>query len=490
MGTILQKTRLPTHPYETDNMDFRFQDVISELEAVTRKATTILSASDAAQSQLQIQNAELKNEVQKLRAELEAAQRTTTTAREEPAASEDFLKEILNQAKQFKILGVKLDEEHSEQIVALLTSYVEEKEPSQKLVKDNQELRRAIEKVKVENKGLNNRLKAEESSKKQVKVLKESVEELESKCSKLQKDLDWAEEELDVKIDRCSSLWRNNTRLEEGVLQMNTLEITLENTQVKLDGALRELDGYKQKCEEPLPLKKTEARLIGALDKLEFYKRKCGELEQEIQDLNGRAHIRKFHNQIAELKKDWEMKTPLLQTGAAVRMRFLAQASKTKIDPPKKRANRTIIEQGNDAAHRADGKADAALFHAGFLSNAEGMDTFQEVYCISFCDYIEAPPRWQRLVDLCATVRTRKFDSTAIEKFNELLDKVNAIGYFGIEESDEAEDLLAALKGEADVIVQDDRWGNSSRNVYTANVLSFPPSILFKYADPEPAKLC
>jgi chromosome segregation ATPase len=240
-------------------MDFRFQDVIPELEAVTRKATIILSASDAAQSQLQIQNAELKDEVQKLRAELEASQRTTTTTREEPAASEEFLKEILNQAKQFKILGVKLDEEHSEQIVALLTSYVEEKEPSQKHVKNNQELRRAIENVKVENKGLNNRLKAEESSKEQVKVLKESVEELESKCSKLQKDLDWAEKELAVK---------------------------------------------------------------------------------------------------------------------------------TKIDPPKKRANRTIIEQGNDAAHRADGKADAALFHAGFLSNAEGIDTFQEVYCISFCDYM------------------------------------------------------------------------------------------------------
>jgi hypothetical protein len=103
---------------------------------------------------------------------------------------------------------------------------------------------------------------------------------------------------------------------------------------------------------------------------------------------------------------------------------------------------------------------------------------------------IEAPPRWQRLVDLCATVKTRKFDSTAIEKFNELMEKVNAIGYFGIEESDEAEDLLAALKREVDVIVQDDRWGNSPRNVYTTNVLSFPPSILFKYADPEPGKLC
>jgi len=126
-------------------MDFRIEDVVAELEAVTRKATTILSESDAAQSQLQIQNTELKDEVQQLRAELEAAQRTTTTAREEPLASEEFLKEIPNQAKQFKILGVKLDKDHSEQIVALLTSYVEGKEPSQKLVKDNQELRRAID---------------------------------------------------------------------------------------------------------------------------------------------------------------------------------------------------------------------------------------------------------------------------------------------------------------------------------------------------------
>jgi hypothetical protein len=61
-----------------------------------------------------------------------------------------------------------------------LTNYVEKKAPFQKLVKDSQELRRAIEKVKVENKGLNDRLKAEESSKKQVKILKKSVEGLES----------------------------------------------------------------------------------------------------------------------------------------------------------------------------------------------------------------------------------------------------------------------------------------------------------------------
>jgi archaellum component FlaC len=119
MGTILQKNHLPTHPYETDNMDFRSQDVISELEAVTRKAATILSASDATQSQLQIQNAELKDEVQKLRVELEAAQRATTEREKLPPSEEFFFKEILNQAKQFEILGVKLDKEHSDQIVAL-----------------------------------------------------------------------------------------------------------------------------------------------------------------------------------------------------------------------------------------------------------------------------------------------------------------------------------------------------------------------------------
>jgi hypothetical protein len=94
---------------------------LGELEAVTRKAATVISASNAAQSQLQIQNAELKDEAQKLRGELEAAQRATTE-REELPSSEEFFIQILNQAKQFEILGVKLDKEHSEQIVDLLTS--------------------------------------------------------------------------------------------------------------------------------------------------------------------------------------------------------------------------------------------------------------------------------------------------------------------------------------------------------------------------------
>jgi chromosome segregation ATPase len=444
-------------------MDFRIEDVVAELEAVTRKATTILSESDAAQSQLQIQNTELKDEVQQLRAELEAAQRTTTTAREEPLASEEFLKEIPNQAKQFKILGVKLDKDHSEQIVALLTSYVEGKEPSQKLVKDNQELRRAIEKVKVENKGLINRLKAEESSKKQAKVLKESVEELESKCSKLQKELDSTEEELDLKTDQYSSLQTDNAGLKAMVPQIGALA----NTQEKLDGALRELDKYKLKCEELLPLTKTEERLTGALDKLEFYKRKCGQLEQEVEDLNGQAQIIKLHNAIAELKK-----SPLLQTGAAVRMRFLVQANKSKFKPPKRRA---IIERGNDAAHRADGKADAALFHTGFLSISEDASAFEDVYRMSVRTCIAHRPRWQRALDLHAMMHTLKCDSASAKKYNEVAVKLDAIGSGRIEESDEAEDLLAALKREVDILVENDRCGNSSRNVYTTNVLSFLP---------------
>jgi hypothetical protein len=270
---------------------------------------------------------------------------------------------------------------------------------------------------------------------------------------------------------------------------MNTMESTLANTQVKLDGVLKELDECKQKYEELLPLKKTEVRLKGALDKLEQYKQKCAGLEQEIRDLNGRAHIKKFHDQIAELKKGWGMKTPLLQTGAAVRMRFLAQASKTKVDPIKRRANRAIIEQGNDAAHRADGKADAALFHAGFLPISEDASTFEAVYNLPVDDYMACTPRWQRLLDLQAMVLTRKSDSASLENYHQLRQKLAALG-LGIEESDEAEDLLAGLKEEVDAIVEDDRWGNSPRNVYPINVLRFPPSISFKYADPEPGKLC
>jgi chromosome segregation ATPase len=361
---------------------------------------------------------------------------------------------------------------------------VEEEAPPQKLVKENQDLRRDIEKVKVENKGLKKRLKAEESSKEQVKVLKELVKELESKCSELQNDLDSTSQDLDLKDNQCSSLPTDNARMEVMVRKLKAPADALANNQVKLDAAVRELDEYKQKCEELLPLKKTEARLTGASDKLEFYKRKCGQLEQQVEDLNGRPHIKKLHNEIADLKK-----SPLLQIRAAVRMRFLDQANKSTVKAPKIRTNKVIIERGSDAAHRADGKADAALFHAGILSIPEDASAFEEVYGVAVDFYLAQPARWQRVLDLHTTAYTRKSDSASLEKVNDLAQKLRTFG-FGIEESDEAEDLLAALKEEVDFIVQDDRWGNSSRNFYTTNVSSFLPPILFKHADPEPGKLC
>lgn len=169
-------------------------------------------------------------------------------------------------------------------------------------------------------------------------------------------------------------------------------------------------------------------------------------------------------------------------------MRFLTQANKTKVSPARRRANRVMIEQGNDAAHRADGNVDAVLFHAGLLSFSQDASAFEEVYGISVDSYVSSTPRWQRIYDLYATVNTRKFDNASIEKINQMVVKLCEFGD-GLEEGDEAEDLLAVLKSEVDDIIAGDRWGNIHRHDYTNNVLCFLPMVLCKYADSESGKL-
>lgn len=68
------------------------------------------------------------------------------------------------------------------------------------------------------------------------------------------------------------------------------------------------------------------------------------------------------------LSREKEVLAPLVQVGAAVRLRSLELARDKLFDNPAP-VDPIIIRQGNDAAHRGNGVADAALFQAGFVSN-------------------------------------------------------------------------------------------------------------------------
>ncbi|KAG4030285.1 hypothetical protein MFRU_012g00300 [Monilinia fructicola] len=80
-------------------------------------------------------------------------------------------------------------------------------------------------------------------------------------------------------------------------------------------------------------------------------------------------------------EKEWEKKRVLFEIGVAVRKRFFEQS---KSILPHRQAqegpDHRIIKQGNEACHRGDAIADAALFELGLLSGADNIIAYQDLY--------------------------------------------------------------------------------------------------------------
>jgi hypothetical protein len=64
---------------------------------------------------------------------------------------------------------------------------------------------------------------------------------------------------------------------------------------------------------------------------------------------------------LENLKLEKESMKPLLDVGIAVRLRFLEQAKNTYLNEQRGGLNQITIRKGNQAAHSANGTADAAL---------------------------------------------------------------------------------------------------------------------------------
>jgi hypothetical protein len=111
------------------------------------------------------------------------------------------------------------------------------------------------------------------------------------------------------------------------------------------------------------------------------------------------------------LESDRDLKAPILQIGVDVRLRNLEQARETLLNVSRDETNRTIVMNGNTAAHRANGAVDAAMFQAGLISDEymeEAKEIFKQMYQVEPSEYGCWSPKLLRLIDCQATVSTVK----------------------------------------------------------------------------------
>jgi hypothetical protein len=111
------------------------------------------------------------------------------------------------------------------------------------------------------------------------------------------------------------------------------------------------------------------------------------------------------------LESDRDLKAPILQIGVDVRLRNLEQARESLLNVSRDETNRTIVMNGNTAAHRANGAVDAAMFQAGLISDEymeEAKEIFKQMYQVEPSEYGCWSPKLLRLIDCQATVSTVK----------------------------------------------------------------------------------
>jgi hypothetical protein len=180
----------------------------------------------------------------------------------------------------------------------------------------------------------------------------------------------------------------------------------------------RELDEEVERLGSKLAkaIVRIETELLPEIERLGVKDGECEKLRRKLEN-KPRMNIGPHHdyNQLMEKNKELEkdlqnsklekesMK-PLLDVGIAVRLRFLEQAKNTYLNEQRGGLNQITIREGNQAAHSANGTADAALFTLGILKNEDALaPAFERVYGrLTPTRYLQLPELLRRAWDCCA----------------------------------------------------------------------------------------
>lgn len=121
--------------------------------------------------------------------------------------------------------------------------------------------------------------------------------------------------------------------------------------------------------------------------------------------------IGEYQTEVFALKQERDLKAPLVDVGAKVRLRYLEHAREIALNTPYSQIDRAIIMNGNIAAHRASGATDAPLFKLDLVPEEhkdEANKIYKELYQVTPDEYLNWGPNTRKLVDCNATLKSLK----------------------------------------------------------------------------------
>ena len=205
----------------------------------------------------------------------------------------------------------------------------------------------------------------------------------------------------------CKSLEnRLNTKtreLDSAHAKIEKLKCRKKALKVKLKTSLEELNKTKSILEEFEFDCSNQARDNKDLRKqLAVAEKRSGCLEKDKKGLNSAVksfkedlegnieEIARLQRILSASKKREELIKPLLDVGVSLRLRFLVQARETIYNRPPSATEAKVLTKGNEAAHRGNGLADAALFKAKLVDEDDVLArVFRRLYRCSPIDYLE-----------------------------------------------------------------------------------------------------
>ncbi|TGO60009.1 hypothetical protein BCON_0039g00400 [Botryotinia convoluta] len=187
-----------------------------------------------------------------------------------------------------------------------------------------------------------------------------------------------------------------------------------------------------------------------------------------------KALRQKIKNMKTEMEMEIQQKNTntLARIGVAVRVRFLEHAKSQVMDLHKQNFNTKFVQRGNDAAHRAYGAVDAAIFTGNYLTDRE-KGQLEEVYGLIYDglspqNYGNLPPRMLQAIDhqgsivsLYAlnngSISTRD-KQAAGDSMDFLKNKRIELGDKAFEKDEDVARHLRRLGEFADLIIAKSRW--------------------------------
>lgn len=340
----------------------------------------------------------LQSELQKLRGEKAAAEKKAADEAAEKTEAEqqakrtylalqstnkqlekDLKAEKSNHLIHAKKVREELGAKHKEEVDALHLNYKKEMAIIGKTNTEVQSLRQEKERLRIENKGLNKTLVGAKKAKEEAKALREQLKDVQTERDFLRQDLKNVKTRLDVEVRHYNELQDKINKLEEAAAQVDELNGVRE----ELVKVLNSRDGFKERCTK---LEKEISDLETEVAKDRLVK----SLREQVASLESK--LSSSEAKIVGLEQDRDNKAPLVEKGAAIRMRFLAQAENSAMGFQRHALDSQVVREGNDAAHRGDGYADAALFKAGFLHEEFHVQRFRNVYGDDVGAYLNQGP--------------------------------------------------------------------------------------------------